>query len=91
MRVHFKVGAFEGERDVGNAVAAAIAEWRNAPVGQGNEQFYLLALELKRLGMTPEMIEQTLSQEANFGRSPKERRDQIRSIMRSLNKQNRAA
>ena len=73
------------------ALQAAIDKWRATPPGQGNEQFYLLALELKRLGATDEEIEQTLLQEASFGRSPAERRNQIPSIMRSLRRHGRAA
>ena len=73
------------------AFQAAIDKWRATPPGQGNEQFYLLALELKRLGATDEEIEQTLLQEASFGRSPAERRNQIPSIMRSLRRHGRAA
>jgi hypothetical protein len=70
---------------------AAIDKWRATPPGQGNEQFYSLALELKRLGATGAEIEQTLLREASFGHSPAERRDQIRSILSSLGRQGRAA
>ena len=73
------------------ALKAAIAQWRAAPAGEGNEHFYLLALELKRLGMVGEEIEETLMREAAFGRSPAERRDQISSIIASLRKNRRAA
>jgi hypothetical protein len=75
----------------GVPAAEAIAKWRETPLGRGNEHFYFLAVELKKLGMTPGEIEQILMREASFGRSPAERRDQIRSIMRSLDKQKRAA
>jgi hypothetical protein len=68
------------------AFEAAIKKWRQAEPGRGNDQFYLLAVELKRLGLTESEIKQTLVQEANFGRSPAERQDQIPSIMNSLRK-----
>lgn len=70
---------------------AAIAKWRAAPAGEGNEHFYLFALELKRIGMVGEEIEETLMREAAFGRSPAERRNQISSIMVSLGRKSRAA
>ncbi|WP_187387899.1 hypothetical protein [Bradyrhizobium sp.] len=44
-------------------VAAAIAKWRDTSPGKGNEAFYSLALELRRLGMTVEEIEDTLRRE----------------------------
>ncbi|UPJ96405.1 DEAD/DEAH box helicase family protein [Bradyrhizobium sp. 172] len=72
-------------------VAAAIAKWRAASQGQGNEAFYSLALELSRLGFAVEEIEGTLRREANSARSPEERRNQISSIMKSLSKPKRAA
>ena len=31
-----------------------MGKWRVSPPGHGNEQFYLLAVELKRLGMNAE-------------------------------------
>lgn len=73
------------------ARAAAIATWRESAPGRGNDAFYSLAVELIRLGMTAEEIEQILRQEANFGRSPQERLNQIPSIMASLGKKRRAA
>ena len=73
------------------ALQAAIEAWRSARPGQGNEQFYLLVVELARLGMTPEAIKETLLHEASFGRSPAERREQISSILRGLSKRKRAA
>jgi hypothetical protein len=69
----------------------AIDKWRAAPPAQGNERFYLLAVELNKLGLTAEEIKGILLQEASFARSPAERRDQIPSIMRSLGRHGRAA
>ena len=69
----------------------AIAKWRAALPGKGNEEFFSLALELKTLGMSANEIKETLLREANFGRSPAERMDQISSIMKSLERKGRAA
>ena len=81
-----------GDRLVsGKEVAAAVERWRGSPSGSGNEAFYALAVELARLGMADDEIEQTLRQEAHFARSPAERRNQIPSVLRSLTKQRRVA
>jgi len=60
--------------------------WRTSTgqPGRGDEMFFNLALSLKRAGMNLGQIEMTLRAEAKFGRSPKERAAQIRSIMVSL-------
>ena len=82
----------DGNRLVnGTEMAAAIAQWRGSPPGMGNDAFYALAMELARLGMTTNEVEQILLQEAHFGRSPAERRNQIPSIIRSLATQRRVA
>lgn len=81
-----------GDRQVNRTeMAAAIARWRDSPPGSGNDAFYALAVELARLGMPDNEIEQTLQQEAHFARSPAERRNQIPSVLRSLTKQRRVA
>jgi hypothetical protein len=65
---------------------AAVSRWRGASPGQGNQEFYSLALELDRIGVPNSDIQSILAQEATFGRSPKQRNDQIPSIVMSLAK-----
>jgi hypothetical protein len=86
-----EVGASEDAHHGEAEVAVAIARWRAAPAGQGNQHFYSLALNLHKMGMPADEIERTLEIEAAFGRSPSERRDQIPSIMSGLRKRRRAA
>jgi hypothetical protein len=63
----------------------AITDWRQkTPPHHGNERFFLLAVNLRKAGMDADQIKETLEAEAKFGRSPMERRAQIRSIMNSL-------
>ena len=65
---------------------AAIDKWRQSPFypQQGNDRFFEFALDLRRAGMNVTEIEATLRMEALNGRSPKERRAQIPSIITSL-------
>ena len=70
-------------------MTAAIAQRRGSRPGKGNDAFYALALELARLGMTANEVEQILLQEAHCARSPAERKNQIPSIIRSLAKKRR--
>jgi hypothetical protein len=72
-------------------IATAVAQWRGSRPGKGNDAFYALALELARLGMTTNEVEQILLQEAHCARSPAERKNQIPSIIRSLAKKRRVA
>jgi hypothetical protein len=65
-------------------VGAAIAEWRNAPVGQGNDAFNQLAWRLAAAGMPASKVEQTLQSEACYARSCEDRRRQIRTVMNGL-------
>ena len=71
-------------------VQRAITEWRNAPKGMGNYSFFQLALECKRAGMNLGQIETLLKTEAQFARSPRDRKAQIPSILASLQKGTRA-
>jgi len=81
-----------GDRLVNSTeMTAAIAQWRGSRPGKGNDAFYALALELARLGMTTNEVEQILLQEAHCARSPAERKNQIPSIIRSLAKTRRVA
>jgi hypothetical protein len=65
-------------------VQRAISEWRAALPKHGNREFFYLALRLRRAGLSDYEIETMLKTEAAFGRSPKERKGQVKSIMTSL-------
>ncbi len=76
-----------GPIDVNETVVeSAIQTWRESKAhpGTGNEAFFDLAWSLRRAGMSSYQIEQTLRSEAQHGRTPKERLDQIRGILQSL-------
>jgi hypothetical protein len=62
--------------------------WRGSSAypHRGNEMFFNLGLSLRRAGMNPQQLEATLRNEAQYGRTPSERLDQIPSIMASLRK-----
>jgi hypothetical protein len=72
-------------------VEGATAEWRRCPPGDGNAEFFRYALALKRAGLDHHEIESTLRSEVEFGRHPKERRAQIRSIVDSLRHRSRTS
>jgi len=71
------------------AVFTATSEWRNTPPGHGGAGFWRLSLALFRLGMTMDEIEDTLKIEAKYGRHPKQRKAQIKSILVSLKRKKR--
>lgn len=73
------------------ACQTAISKWRQALPGNGNAAFFSLGVELKSLGLNADDIVETLRREANFGRSPEDRRKQISSIMKRLWPNGRAA
>jgi hypothetical protein len=68
------------------AVEQATNRWQQSRAypGTGNDSFFSSALSLRSAGLSPEQIENKLEEQAQFGRSPDERRSQIRSIMQSL-------
>ncbi len=66
------------------SVKAAIDKWRLTPEGNGHAAFFQLAVELRGAGMGASEIQSTLSEEAQQGRSPAERKAQIPSIMSTL-------
>jgi hypothetical protein len=68
------------------AVNAAILTWQAAPASQGNGAFFNLAVRLRAAGMSNQEIEATLLLQSVFGRSKTERKTQIPSIMKSMNK-----
>jgi len=69
-------------------VEAAINEWRQSGVfpGEGDTRLWRFAVELRGAGMGLSDIEATLQSEYQYARNPKERRDQIQSIIKSLKK-----
>jgi hypothetical protein len=67
-------------------VDRAIQTWRMTPKGTGNDSFFMFAVELRSAGMKLGDIEILLNSEAGHAHSPKERRAQIKSIMKTLRK-----
>ena len=59
--------------------------------GEGDVRFWQLAVDLRSAGMSIDEIEHKLQEEAQYGRSPTERRGQIPSIMQSLGQRYRKA
>ncbi|MBX6746957.1 MAG: primase C-terminal domain-containing protein, partial [Acetobacteraceae bacterium] len=55
---------------------------RAAGKGEGNAAFFRLACALAAAGVDRTEAQQILQSEANFARSPSERRGEIRSLMR---------
>jgi hypothetical protein len=70
------------------AVEEATKQWHQsrAHPGTGNDSFFNYALSLRSAGMSLDQIERKLEEQAQYGRSPAERRSQISSIMQSLQK-----
>jgi hypothetical protein len=68
------------------AAERATAIWRDSPKhpGEGNDRFFNYATSLRSAGMSLEQIELTLRDNAEDGNSPKERKDQIPRIMKTL-------
>ena len=66
--------AAQGEYDQAR-LDAAVAKWRLSAShpGEGNHQFFLFAVELKKMGMSTIEITAKLKAEAQFGRSPLKR------------------
>ena len=63
---------------------AAIDTWRSTPSGEGSNAFFQLGVDLRSTGMDHAEIRATLWEEAGYARHPRERRDQIKGIMRTL-------
>jgi len=79
--------SFNDQREINQQkVEQATMEWRNSShhKGEGDHRFWLYALALRAAGMTFSDIEHKLKDEAQYGRSPDERRSQIQSVMKSL-------
>ena len=67
-------------------VDAAVANWRNTQDGEGNSALFILGVKLRSAGLGWTEIEQTLRAEAMFGHSPRDRRSQVNSVMKTLKK-----
>jgi hypothetical protein len=65
-------------------VASAIATWRCTPKGEGHKAFFTLGAKLKAAKMTMVDIEKTLQKEAMYSQSPRQRFQEIKSVMKSL-------
>jgi hypothetical protein len=77
----------EGRAGRQNAmIEKAVENWRSTPRGDGHSAFFRLGAALQRAGLDEEAIRRTLHDEAIHARSPKERRAEIKDILRSLQK-----
>jgi hypothetical protein len=68
------------------AVEKATMIWRESKryPGEGNDRFFNFAISLRSAGMPLEQIEMTMRENAEDGNSPKERKNQIPWIMKTL-------
>jgi hypothetical protein len=91
--IHFQEGnaqkyvEWTAARKVDQAVVEkATMIWRKSSKfpGEGDNRFFNYAISLRSAGMSLNDIEQKLLDETEFARSPKDRRDQIPSIMKTL-------
>jgi hypothetical protein len=64
--------------------AAAIDRWRSTASGAGNRGFFQLGRDLRGAGMSPAEIDMILRQESGYAHHPSQRRDQIKSVIRTL-------
>lgn len=65
-------------------VEKAIQEWRRAPRGDGHAALFRLGAALHRSGLSDYEIEQKLRDEVLYAHSPRERRAEIKGILKSL-------
>jgi hypothetical protein len=68
------------------AVEEATKIWRESTKypGEGNDRFFNYAISLRSAGMSLEQIEMTMRENVEDGNSPKERKNQIPWIMKTL-------
>jgi len=59
-------------------------EWRRTPHGHGHEAFFRLALALHRAGLTDPDLTHRLREEAEYARSPRDRKAEIKGIVKKL-------
>jgi len=67
-------------------IEKAIQEWRSASRGDGHAAFFRLGAALHRAGLPDHEIEQKLRDEAAYAHSPRERRAEIKGILKSLDR-----
>jgi hypothetical protein len=65
-------------------ISRAIADWRSAAPGDGHRAFFALASRLRAAGLNLVELEGLLKSEVAFARSPRERRGEIKGIVRKL-------
>ncbi|MGF3027375.1 hypothetical protein ACQVP2_31775, partial [Methylobacterium aquaticum] len=73
-----------GRRDA--RIKKAVETWRSTPKGDGHDAFFGLAAALKRAGLDEFEIKARLYDEAQYSHSPRERRGEIKDLLRSLRK-----
>lgn len=69
-------------------VASAIEAWQATAYvpGTGHDAFFRLGAALKRAGLDEAEIRATLSEQASYSRSPRDRRAEIKGIVKSLSR-----
>lgn len=70
-------------------MAKAIEAWRSTPPGMGHQEFFRFAASLRGAGLDEDEVRAKLYEEAQFARSPRERRAEIRDILKSLRRSGR--
>lgn len=65
-------------------IERAIDEWRSTLPGDGHNAFFRLGAALQRAGLEVSEIKAHLQDEASHANSPRERRSEIRDILKSL-------
>ena len=70
-------------------IEKAVEAWRSTPSGMGHDVFFRLGAALQRAGLDEAEIKAKLYEEAAYAHSPKERRGEIKGILRSLKKRGR--
>jgi hypothetical protein len=65
-------------------VAKAVADWRSTPAGMGHDAFFRLGRALTNAGLDECEIRAKLYEEVSFATSPKERRNEIKGILKKL-------
>jgi hypothetical protein len=65
-------------------VARAVEDWRLTPAGMGHAAFFKLGAALRGAGLDEFEIRAKLHEEAIYANSPKERRNEIKGILKKL-------
>lgn len=67
-------------------IEKSISEWRSTPSGEGHIAFFRLACALQGAGLSESEIESRLCEEATYAHSPRDRRAEIKGLMKSLSR-----